>query len=82
MGGSCCLDVAPLILRALSSLVPEMPTIMPPDELSPQQGLLATGALGEWSGWDLRVRPAAPAGNLEIWKSGNLEIWKSWNLEI
>ena len=49
------------------------------------------GALGEGSGWDLRIRPAAEtAGNLGTWKSGNLEIWefgdlgtwKSRNLEI
>ena len=35
------------------------------------------GALGEWSGWDLRVRLAA--GNLGTWKSG---IWRSGDLEI
>ena len=45
-----------------------------------QQGLLATylilGALGEGSGWDLRVCPALAmaSGNLESWKSGDLEI--------
>ena len=33
-------------------------------------------ALAERSGWDLRVRPAAPAG---IWQFGNLRIWKCTN---
>ena len=56
-----------------------------------QQGSLrriwSLGALGEGSGWDLRVRPAAqPAaaasGNLGTWKSGNLEIWGPGNPEI
>ena len=65
-----------------------------------QQGTLrriwSLGALGEGSGWDLRVRPAALAapvaasGNLGTWKSGNSEIWevgdlgtwRSGNLEI
>ena len=36
------------------------------------------------SGWDLRVRPAAPApaasGNLGTWKSGILEIWEFGDL--
>ena len=50
-----------------------------------------TRALGEGSGWDLRVRPAAAptaaSGNLEIWGPGNLGFgdlgtWKSRNLEI
>ena len=44
--------------------------------------LLGTGALGEGSGWDMRVRPVpvlvpAASGNQEIlgtWKSGNLKI--------
>ena len=50
------------------------------------------GALGEGSGWDLRIYPAAaPAaavalaaasGNLGTWKSGNLGIWRSGDLEI
>ena len=39
------------------------------------------GAVGEGSGWDLRIRPAAPAsGNLGTWKSGNLEIWECGDL--
>ena len=42
--------------------------------------------MGEGSGWDLRVRPAAPApaapGSLEIWESGNLEIQEPGNLEL
>ena len=40
--------------------------------------------MGEVSGWDLRVRPAAASGNLGTWKSKNLEIWKLeiWDLEI
>ena len=48
------------------------------------------GALGEGSGWDLRVRPAATAAAPEIWEPGNVGIWefgdpgtwKSRNLEI
>ena len=40
------------------------------------------GALGEGSGWDLRVRPAAASGNLGTWKSGNLEIWGPGNPAI
>ena len=45
------------------------------------------GALGEGPGWDLRIRPAAPApaappGNLGTWKSGGLEIWGPGNLGI
>ena len=43
------------------------------------------GALGEGSGWDLRIRPAPapPApGNLGTWKSENLEIWGPGNPEI
>ena len=54
-----------------------------------QQGSLRRisflGALGEGSGWDLRIRPApAPAvsGNLGTWKSGKLGIWRSGGLEI
>ena len=57
-----------------------------------QQGPLrrigSLGALGEGSGWDLRVLPAAAAaaqaasGNLGTWKSGNLEIWGPGNPEI
>ena len=39
------------------------------------------GALGEGSGWDLRVRLAA-SGNLGTWKSGDLEIWVPGNPEI
>ena len=65
--------------------------------LRSQQGPLrriwSLGALGEGSGWDLRVCPATPApasGNLGTWKSGSLEIWefgdlgawKSRNLEV
>ena len=50
---------------------------------------VSVGALGEGSGWDLRIRPApaapvAPAsaasGNLGTWKSGNLEIWEFGDL--
>ena len=45
---------------------------------------LTLGALGEGSGWNLRVRPAAaPAaasGNLGTWKPGNLEIWEFGDL--
>ena len=42
------------------------------------------GALGEGSGWDLKIRPAAPpaSGNLEIWGSGNPEIWVQKNQKI
>ena len=48
---------------------------------------LIAGALGEGSGWDLRVRPSASAaaaasGNLGTWKSRNLEIWGPGNPEI
>ena len=53
-------------------------------ELSQQGPLLrvwSLGAMGEGSGWDLRVRPAAAlaaaSGNLEIW---DLEIWGSGDL--
>ena len=65
------------------------------DAFLSQQGPLrriwSLGALGEGSGWDLRVRPGAAAsgnlgtwtsGNLEIWGPGNLEIWRSGDLEI
>ena len=40
--------------------------------------------LGEGSGWDLRIRPAASAasGNLGTWKSRNLETWGPGNPEI
>ena len=44
-----------------------------------QQGL---GALGEGSGWDMRVCPAAASGNVEMWAPGNLGIWRSGDLEI
>ena len=55
----------------------------------PRGSISSLGALGEGSGWDLRVRPAAP-GNLGTWKSRNLEIWgpgnpdflRFWDLEI
>ena len=59
----------------------------------PLRRIWSLGALGEGSGWDLRVRPSAAAaeaaasGNLGTWKSGNLGIWgsgawKSRNVEI
>ena len=42
------------------------------------------GALGEGSGWDLRVGGAAGAGASGggggVWKSGNLEIWEFGDL--
>ena len=52
----------------------------------PLRRIRSLGALGEGSGWDLRVRPAAapaPAasGNLGTWKSRNLEIWEPENPE-
>ena len=44
-------------------------------------GIRSLGALGEGSGWDLKIRPAPPAawksGDLEICFFGNLETWKS-----
>ena len=44
---------------------------------------LIPGALGEGSGWDLRIRPqAAASGNLGTWKSGIWGIWRSGDLEI
>ena len=45
---------------------------------------LILGALGDGSGWDLRVCPAAPAasGNLDICGPGNLEILGPGNLGI
>ena len=50
----------------------------------PLRRISSLGALGEGSGWDLRIRPAAPAaaasGNLGTWKSGNFEIWEFGDL--
>ena len=38
-------------------------------------------SLGEGSGWDLRIRPAAVvSGNLGTWTSENLEIWEFGDL--
>ena len=53
----------------------------------PLQRIWSLSALGEGSGWDLRIRPApAPAsaasGNLGTSQSGNLEIWGPGNPEI
>ena len=44
----------------------------------PLRRIWSLGALGEGSGWDLRVRPSAAAA--ESAASGNVGTWKSWNL--
>ena len=52
----------------------------------PLRRICSLGALGEGSGWDLRIHPAAASGfrNLGTWKSGTLDLgtWKSKKLEI
>ena len=48
----------------------------------PLRRIWSLGALGEGSGWDLRILPAqAASGNLGTWKSGILGIWRSGNPE-
>ena len=45
----------------------------------PLRRIWSLGALGEGSGWDLRILPAPPqaaSGNLGFWRSGDLEIQK------
>ena len=44
----------------------------------PLRRIWSLGALGEGSGWDLRVRPSAAAAAESA--SGNVGTWKSWNL--
>ena len=52
----------------------------------PLRRIWSLGALGEGSGWDLRVRPQPPpsaaSGNLGTWKSGIWGIWRSGDLGI